>query len=104
VHAAIGSYAPNPFGLHDVYGNVWEWCEDEVDADRYALTLQTSQSDIRVRGRARVHRGGGFLSPAVQARSAYSDFSPPEFEHDTYGLRPMRVLEGTWSTRRPGGR
>ena len=39
VHAPIGSFTANPFGLHDMLGNVWEWCSDRFGD----YTLPTEQ-------------------------------------------------------------
>jgi formylglycine-generating enzyme required for sulfatase activity len=64
----VGQLLANPFGLHDVHGNVAEWCRDEyclVDA-----VVRAGDGEFAPRGaRNRVARGGGFPLPVSLARS-----------------------------------
>lgn len=59
--APVTSYPPNAYGLHDLSGNVWEWCRDGFQADFYATSPSTdpvaSQLDP-----GRVRRGGGWMT------------------------------------------
>ncbi len=91
VHAPVGSYAPNAFGLHDVAGNVWEWCGDGQGA--YSLPTHAGDGERMVNGSAfRVYRGGGFRNGVPSARSATRFIATPEFQGDALGLRPARSM------------
>jgi formylglycine-generating enzyme required for sulfatase activity len=57
--APVGSFKPNPFGLYDMHGNVWEWCSDYFSSDYYGKRIQHDPTGP-VKGEDRVIRGGCF--------------------------------------------
>ncbi len=93
VHAPVGTYRPNAFGLHDVIGNVWEWCGDAYG--RYEVPVAPGDGARQVPNpRLRVARGGSFLGRAVRGRSASRNDSTGEIRSHDFGLRPARSLTG----------
>ncbi|MEW6741679.1 MAG: SUMF1/EgtB/PvdO family nonheme iron enzyme [Planctomycetota bacterium] len=91
-HAPVGSFRANPFGLHDVIGNVWEWCRDDIESytvpPRSGDGLRASPEGARLR----VYRGGGFGYTAFYARSANRSHLPPSDKSGDTGVRPIRPL------------
>jgi formylglycine-generating enzyme required for sulfatase activity len=84
--AVVGSYAPNVFGLHDMHGNVWEWCLDSFAA----YTPNSTTDPFITGGPYRVHRGGcwdiGFN--ASVCRSAIRSYDvPSNAANHVYGFR-----------------
>ena len=64
---AVGSYKPNAFGLYDMHGNVWEWCEDWLGD--YPTTAVTDPKGAET-GTYRVMRGGSIGYDVSHARSS----------------------------------
>ncbi len=86
----VGSYPPNAFGLHDMHGNIWEWC-----ADWHAPYPVGPVSDPTgpPEGTERVARGGSFCERPEFCRSACRDDYSPE-DGGGVGFRVVLTLSG----------
>jgi formylglycine-generating enzyme required for sulfatase activity/serine/threonine protein kinase len=92
-HAPVGVYPPNGFGLHEVLGNVNEWCRDGYGP--YALDVKSGDGERLVKdSRHRVVRGGGGESLALRARPASRLPRAPEDRTPWIGLRPACRVQG----------
>ncbi len=102
IHAPVGSLDPNPWGLHDVHGNVAEWCLDWAANNYRDFEILPGTGEHRTpEVRRRSVRGGGFESVGSQSRCAYRDKKSPEYRSREIGFRPFRALETSpWI---PGG-
>jgi formylglycine-generating enzyme required for sulfatase activity len=85
----VGKKKPNPWGLYDMLGNVWEWCADGLR--RYEGQREVDPQGSMEAGAARVVRGGSWDVNARNCRSAYRSRSTPGDRDDFLGFRCARV-------------
>lgn len=84
----VGEKRANPWGLHDVHGNVWEWVQDPY-LDHYVGAPEDGSA--REAGAAlRVGRGGGWQDRARTCRAAHRGFVGPWIRFDDLGFRAAR--------------
>lgn len=89
--SSVGTKLPNDFGLYDMHGNVWEWCQDVWNAN-YALPRRPDDGSPWLKGNYdyRVLRGGSFASASDRLRSASRVGMEPTRQDDGVGVRLAR--------------
>jgi formylglycine-generating enzyme required for sulfatase activity len=93
--AKVGSYPANAWGLHDMHGNVFEWCRDWYHAQLPGGTdpdLSSVKGAMNRDGTySRVRRGGAFVEDGMYCRSAFRLRYEPERRSDHIGFRVVAV-------------
>jgi formylglycine-generating enzyme required for sulfatase activity len=88
----VGSFRPNPFGLYDVHGNVYQWVEDCYDSKSYSYPLVDGSPVESAECSARALRGGScFNIPGIR-RAAYRVGFNPSGRFYYLGFRAARTL------------
>jgi formylglycine-generating enzyme required for sulfatase activity/dienelactone hydrolase len=87
----VGTRPANPFGLHDIVGDVWQWTQD-CYTESYAGAPSDSLPHPWIAGCMRVDRGGSWAYPAWLLRSATRERNPPEVRDALMGVRVARSL------------
>jgi formylglycine-generating enzyme required for sulfatase activity len=82
----VGEKKPNAWGLFDMHGNAWEWCQDWWDGGYYAKSPADDPAGP-AGGAYHVFRGGGCTNPAQSCRSAFRGGALPSYRDDRLGLR-----------------
>ena len=98
----VGQKRSNAWGLHDMHGNVWEWCSDYY-ADSYVSAKNTDPKGP-TSGSDRVLRSGSWYDSLEECRSASRDHEGPSNPSFNYGFRVVLDLSSGLSEGDPTAR
>ena len=87
----VGQKLPNALGIHDMSGNVWEWCGDWWNASYYSHSSTTNPYNGTVSDN-RVVRGGSWYRNAFATRVSYRTNRSPYYSDSNLGFRICRTL------------
>ena len=86
----VGKKKPNDWGLYDMHGNAWGWCQDNYDPNYYKTSPPKDPPGPGAGG-GRVARGGSWPFPPVYSRSAFRGYLPPDMRFNCGGFRVLLV-------------
>lgn len=91
--APVGSFAPNPFGLHDMLGNVWEWTCSEYEQKYSGKELECiGKNHANEDSRPRVIRGGAWYNVAQWLRASSRTWNARAYRNNEVGFRLARRM------------
>lgn len=88
-----GTFPPNPFGLEDMHGNLWEFCADRWHADYSGAPLNSSPWNHSGESGYRAARGGSWHEPPANCRSAVRLRVSEKDHDDYYGFRVAMSIQ-----------
>jgi formylglycine-generating enzyme required for sulfatase activity/predicted Ser/Thr protein kinase len=101
VHAPAGSFPANPYGIHDVLGNVAEWCLDGYKVDYFDLRVRAGDGLVLADGGGDYSiRGGSFYHQPRLARVGHREEKRAYDRKRTHGFRAARSVAGEWRRER----
>ncbi|MFG6105354.1 SUMF1/EgtB/PvdO family nonheme iron enzyme [Leptothoe sp. EHU-05/26/07-4] len=83
----VGRYSPNNFGLYDMHGNVWEWCQDHMHSNYLGAPTDGSAWTQGGNSNFRMVRGGSWDNRLFRCRSAARLYVMPAFRRKNFGFR-----------------
>jgi len=86
----VGEKEPNPWGLYDILGNVWQWCQDDWESDYHMLPKDGSV--FKKNGTTRARRGGSWLNYASYCHCHFRLWYNADYKHNSIGFRVVVAL------------